>query len=302
MKRKKRIDILNLSFIIFFSFIFLCLCTGFFLFNVLKLKDLNLNNSVFASSEINTEMLGFSDMTLSEFVNTFQKISSPDETKILKNSPKKKDKEEFITDLEKIGLTEQNIAQNLLNGNDYNINNDIELSQKQLCLFTDILFKQSNSTEYNNVLEICGENAIEVKNINLYKQNDNYFIDVTVCINIENIRNKIFENFGYPVFEICGKLYFQNIYSLNINGNKIESEIISTTIYDTDKQISDKLINALFTCYYLTDTENKYVIDYEFLSQELQNTMVFSLNNMGNISIKEYTKNNKDYISILINK
>jgi len=289
MKVKKRIDKITVSFIIFFSIIFVFWTSSFLLFNILKIKDLNLNKSVFASTEIDTDMLGFSDMTLSEFIKIFQSISSPEENKILEYSPQKKDIIAVFSDLNKNGLTEDNLTQKL-SGDFYGINN-MDISQRGICVISDILIRGCNTEEYNNIIGLCGENSIDIDSIKLYKDDNKYFADVVLCINIENIRNKILENFGYPIFEICGKLYINNTYELNTVDNKISGNVLSSSIYGIDNEDSDKLINALFVAYYLSPTESKYVIDYEKLSPECLDAITFGINNLGSIKFESFSLN-----------
>lgn len=294
--KKKRIDFLTTSFIIFFSFIFLCLIAGFYLFNVLKLKDLNLNDTVFASTQVSFDELGFSDMTLNEFLDIFQNISSPDEQKIMSNSPKKIDKTKLFYDLSLSDLNADNLQSSLFDGNYNGLDTDIIITEREFCLLTDILIKDCGYDEYENITEICGNEAVSIKNIKLYNKDNNHYADVVVSVNIENIRNKILQNFGYPIFQICGKLYFINTYLISDNNGVVSGEVVSSSIYNMDKEMTDKVLNALFVSYYLVpDISLKDVIAYENLSVEVLDIIITALNKMGSVALKNYSTQNQIY-------
>lgn len=288
----KNKDYLSLSFIIFFSFVFLCIFAAFFLFNILKLKDLNLNNSVFASTNISVEMLGFSDMTLSEFMKSFNSISSPDEQNILKDSPKKADKTALWLDLNAAGIYEEN-ADSILSG-DFEGVSGLILSQRGLCLLEDIFADSYKQGEIKKIEELCGPNSVDIKNIHIYQEDENIFLEAAVCVDIQKIRDKILNNFGYPVFEICGKLYFNCTYKLTEQNGVLGGESVSSLLYDATNEDTDKLINALFITYYMAETEGKYVINHQSLCDDIFDIITASVNNMGSTQLVKYEGERKD--------
>lgn len=292
-KANKNKDILTISFVSFFSVIAVLLFAVFILFNVVKIKDLNLDKTVFASSEIDLEMLGFSDMTLSEFIKVFQTVSSPDERRILSKSPQKNDITALNTDLEANNLSGKNIN-SLLTATYGGVLRQTVLSERGLCLISDMLAPAFNVSEIKNITDLCGENSVEVKNIRFYTADDGIFAHTVVSVNIETVRNKILQNFGYPVFQICGKLYFLNIYKLYTDNGELKGEQLSSVIYNTNEENTDKLLNALFTAYYMSQSEENYVIDNNALSHNVLDIILTAVNNLGTVSIENYSGNRKD--------
>lgn len=286
-------DYLTLSFIIFFSFIFACFIVVFILFNVIKLKDLNLNNTVFASTDVTVEMLGIEDMTLSEFVNVYQYVFSPDEAKILKDSPKKNDKTILMNDIKSRGVTEENF--NILFDNDFEgLKSGTVISERGFCLIQDSLADCYKQGEICNIENLCGEGTVDIDNIKFYESDGSKYIDAAVSVDIQSIRDRILTNFGYPIFQICGKLYFNCTYKISENNGVITGETVSSVIYDTDEQNTEKIIKALFIAYYMGNAEEEYVLDKDALCNDVLDIITVSLKNMGGASIKKYGGDRKD--------
>jgi hypothetical protein len=292
LKGKKNINYLTLSFIIFILLIFLALSSGFFLFKIIKVKDLKLGESVFAAAGIDVDTLGFSDMTLSEFVEVFSNISSPNEQEILKTAPKQADKTILSKDLYENGLDENTMG--LLLGGSEGLKFSLILSERGICSFSDMVAAFASGSEIEAVEKLCGEGSVSVKSVKLHNIGQEYFADVVLCINIENIRNKILQNFGYPVYEICGKLYTLNTFELNIDQGALSAQLRSSVVFNTEKEDSDKLVKALFLAYYISDTRDKYVIDIEKLAKEEIAAVTEALNNMGKLKFDIYNGDRKD--------
>lgn len=292
MKQKNSVNILTVSFFIFLSFIILFFSVGFYLFNSITIKDLKISNTVFASTDITFEKLGFSDMTLAEFLSTIQNFASPDEHKILNNTPSKKDKDILTKVLNLIGLTEDNMSDILTNGEDYKTSENLILSDREICLLMDSIIKDCNYEEYNSIINLCGKESVSVKNVYFYYSEDGekLFMDISISVDISNIRDKILENFGQPIFQICNSLYFVGTYEINIVDNKLNGQCQTVTLNNMDEELSKKMMYALFISYNLEDTLENHIFSYENLSEEVLNLFTISLNNLGNSSFAVYEK------------
>jgi hypothetical protein len=280
--KKRRISIYLFS--LYFGMVLVSFIVALIFASTLKIKDLS--PEAFAE-DIDLDELGFSDMTVMDLMGVLQKVTSPDELRINKNAPKKADRAALSEFYEGNGISN---GGDLLRGRQ-----EVKyfLTDRQLCLLLDDLIEQRQE-QFEAVRRLCGEDAISARSVTLYEEEGRQFLRAIVDVNIENIRDKVFHNFGFPTYQICDDLYFCYVFEVDDEGGAFSARRVSCSLYDLEQDMTDKLLNALFTAYYLSGEGWRDTLHYEQICDAVQEFLITSLGNMGRVRIDAAAEKRKD--------
>lgn len=280
--KKRRISLYLFS--LYFGVVFVAFVVALVFASTLKIKDLS--PEAFAEG-IDLDELGFSDMTVMELMGVLQKVTSPDELRINKNAPKKADKAALSVFYNENGISD---------GSDFLLGRrevKYSLTDRQLCLLLEDLIDRREEG-FEAVRRLCGEDAISAKSVTLYEEEGKLFLRAIIDVNIENIRDKVFHNFGFPTYQICGDLYFSYVFEVDDEDGAFSLRRVSSSLYDLKKDMTDKLLNALLTVYYLSEEGWQDTLPYDEICGAVEELLITSIGNMGRVRIEAASEKRAD--------
>lgn len=285
----KKINIATRTCIIFLSVIFMLLSAAYYVFNTVTIRELGLDKSAFASSEIEFEKLGFSDIAVAKFLSAIQELTSPEESKILTNSPRKNITDQLLyKNLDGSSLAESNLSDILFSTVFFEGKKQVEISDKELCFILDSVFAKAETEQYNKISKISGANAVSVKNIIIEKDDDgDITAELAFFVNVSNIRDRVLHNLGQSMFQIGDKMYFSAFFTLTADPltGMLSGERQKVTLYNMDEELSEKFIRAIFISYSLDYDNPEILFSHHELADEIFDVFLTLTNNLGYVGI-----------------